>query len=152
MRKFLLMMALLVQSGFLFAQTHPKIWIRNNTGCPVYFRLGLSTAHTGAGSCIPGASSSVISVAPFSSIDNYNYSNTPGVPTVPPGNERAFLMAFIMTGPSVCSTIGSQAIGQPCLVPFTTWTYPALNSTCGPCGTVTATWSVGGGIIFLDFT
>lgn len=152
MRKFLLVMALLIQSGLLFAQTHQKIWIRNNTSCPVYFKLGLSQPHTGAGSCVPGASSGVLSLAPFSSISTYNYGTTPGVPAVPPGNVRAFLMAYIITGPAGCSTISSQAIGQPCLVPATTWTYTALNGTCGSCGTVTATWSVSAGIIFLDFT
>jgi len=152
MKKFLFVLALLIQSGLLFAQTHPKIWIRNNTACPVYFKLGLSTGHTGAGSCTPGASSSTISVAPFSSVNNYNYSNTPGVPGVPPGEVRAYLVAFIMSGPAGCPSITSQAIGQSCLVPSTTWTYTALNATCGSCSTVTATWSVSGGIIFLDFT
>lgn len=151
MKKFLFIIALLLQCGFLFAQTHPKIWIRNNTSCPVYFKLGLSTAHTGGGSCTPGASSTVISVAPFTSINTYNYSNTPGVPAVPAGSVRAYLMAFIMTGPATCPTVTSQPIGQPCLVPSTTWTYTALNGTCGSCATVTAIWSVSGGIIYLDF-
>lgn len=153
MKKLLLFIALLVQSGLLFAQTHPKIWIRNSTPCTVYFRLGLSQPHTGAGSCIPGASSGVLSLAPFSSISTYNYNTTPGVPPIPPPNERAFLFAFILSGPpGTCSMISSEGIGQPCLAPLTTWTYNALDGSCGSCGTVTATWSVSGGIIFLDFT
>ncbi|RYD96856.1 MAG: hypothetical protein EOP54_12575 [Sphingobacteriales bacterium] len=151
MKKFLFVLALLIQSGLLFAQTHPKIWIRNNTACPVYFKLVLSQPHTGGGNCTPGPATGVLSVAPFTSISTYNYSTTPGIPSVPPGNVRAFLLASIISGPTSCPGITNQVIGQPCLVPLTTWTYNALNATCGSCSTVTATWSVSGGIIFLDF-